>query len=316
MEQRRLGRNGPTVSSLGFGCGAVGGLMVRGEPAEQERAVARALDAGITYFDTAPLYGDGRSEESLGRALATLGSGARAVIGTKVRPAPAELGAPGAAIRRSIEASLRRLGRDRVDVLHLHTPVTRSLDLGPIVEAMGRAVEDGLVRLVGFTGLGDTDALHAVVDAGAFQTVQAYCNAINPSAVWPGASGDEQDFKGLARRAAGRGLGVLAIRVLAAGALAGATARHPVAGQVGRPLAAGAAYDEDVERAGARSRLATELGLESGLELGLRFALAAPGVATALVGLSSVDQLEDAIRWHGRGPLAPEAVERVVALAR
>jgi aryl-alcohol dehydrogenase-like predicted oxidoreductase len=302
------------VSSLGFGCGSVGGLMVRGEVAEQQRAVARALDAGITYFDTAPSYGDGRSEESLGRALANLGGGARALIGTKVRLAPTELAAPGAAVRRSLETSLRRLGRDRVDALHLHNPVTASLDLGPIVEAMRRAAEDGLVGRIGFTGLGETESLHEAVESGAFQTVQAYCNAINPSAIWPGASGGDQDFQGLARRAADRGVGVLVIRVLAAGALAGAIPRHPVAGPVGGPV--GGSYDEDVERAGALSRLAGELGLESSLELGLRFILAAPGIATALVGLSSVDQLEAAIRWHGRGPLAADAVERVLELAR
>jgi ribonuclease Z len=69
MNQRPLGSTGLTVSELGFGCGSVGGLMVRGDPADQRRAVARALDAGITYFDTAPSYGDGRSEENLGRAL-------------------------------------------------------------------------------------------------------------------------------------------------------------------------------------------------------------------------------------------------------
>ena len=53
MEQRPLGKTGLTVSALGFGCGAVGGLMVGGDPAEQRQAVSRALDAGITYFDTA-----------------------------------------------------------------------------------------------------------------------------------------------------------------------------------------------------------------------------------------------------------------------
>lgn len=60
MEQRTLGRTGLRVSALGFGCGAIGGLMVRGDPAEQRRAVAHAIQAGITYFDTAPSYGDGR----------------------------------------------------------------------------------------------------------------------------------------------------------------------------------------------------------------------------------------------------------------
>ena len=72
MEQRQLGRTGLKVSVLSFGCGAVGGLMTRGEPRDQERAVARALELGINYFDTAALYGNGTSETNLGRVLAKL----------------------------------------------------------------------------------------------------------------------------------------------------------------------------------------------------------------------------------------------------
>ena len=70
MQQRVLGKTGIRVSALGFGAGAIGGLLVRGDRPEQTRVVARALDAGITYFDTAPSYGDGRSEENLGAILA------------------------------------------------------------------------------------------------------------------------------------------------------------------------------------------------------------------------------------------------------
>ena len=55
MEYRDLGRTGLSVSLLGFGCGNVGGLLVRGTPAERERAVARAVELGVNYFDTAPL---------------------------------------------------------------------------------------------------------------------------------------------------------------------------------------------------------------------------------------------------------------------
>ena len=86
MEMRAFGRTGMPVSVLGFGCGAVGGLMVRGDAGEQERAVARALEAGVNYFDTAVQYGGGESEKNLGRALGRL-KPANAVIGTKVRPA-------------------------------------------------------------------------------------------------------------------------------------------------------------------------------------------------------------------------------------
>ena len=72
MEKRRFGRTGLDLSVLGFGCGAVGGLMVKGDAADQERAVWRALELGINYFDTAQMYGDGQSEINLGRVLKAL----------------------------------------------------------------------------------------------------------------------------------------------------------------------------------------------------------------------------------------------------
>src|SRR5579872_5214233 len=72
MELREFGRTGMRLSMLGFGCGGVGGLMVRGDPADQERAIARAIAAGVNYFDTAVQYGDGESETNLGRVLQKL----------------------------------------------------------------------------------------------------------------------------------------------------------------------------------------------------------------------------------------------------
>src|SRR5207247_7254838 len=89
MEMRTFGRTGLRISILGFGCGAVGGLMVRGEAADQERAVARALEAGVNYFDTAVQYGNGESEKNLGRALRKL-KPEGAIVGTKVRTPAAE----------------------------------------------------------------------------------------------------------------------------------------------------------------------------------------------------------------------------------
>src|SRR5262249_46875483 len=114
MEYRTLGRTGLRVSALGFGCGNIGGLMIRGTPAERERAVARAIDLGINYFDTAASYGDGQSEENLGRAIRALN--ARVLIGTKVRVPDVAASELPDAIVRGLEESLRRLGRERVDL--------------------------------------------------------------------------------------------------------------------------------------------------------------------------------------------------------
>src|SRR5947207_11655236 len=121
MEQRLLGRTGVRLSVLGFGCGAVGGLMVRGAAADQERAVALALDCGVNYFDTAAAYGAGESERNTGRVLKALG--AEVFLSTKFAIRPEDGGAIRAAIAASLEASLRRLGRDHVDLLQLHNRI-------------------------------------------------------------------------------------------------------------------------------------------------------------------------------------------------
>jgi len=84
METRIFGRTGIRLSVLGFGCGAVGGLMVRGDQLDQERTIARAIDAGVNYFDTAVQYGNGESEKNLGRILQQL-KPRNAIVGTKVR---------------------------------------------------------------------------------------------------------------------------------------------------------------------------------------------------------------------------------------
>jgi len=83
MEYRMLGRTGLEVSALGFGCGAVGGLLVKGDRKDMLRVVARAVELGITYFDTAPGYGDGISETSLGLVLEELKP--PVLVGTKVQ---------------------------------------------------------------------------------------------------------------------------------------------------------------------------------------------------------------------------------------
>src|ERR1043165_9471023 len=108
MQTRKFGRTGLDLSVLTFGCGAVGGLMTRGAPGDQERAVARALEAGINHFDTAPSYGDGASEQNLGRVLAALKPDV--IVSTKVR-VPAERNKD--AIAASLETSLRRPKRGR-----------------------------------------------------------------------------------------------------------------------------------------------------------------------------------------------------------
>ena len=125
MEQRKFGNTGLAVSRLTFGCGAVGGLMTKGDAADQDRAIGWARDHGINFFDTAASYGNGVSEENLGRALK--GNSDGLLISTKVGLSNDDLADVYGAITRSLDASLARLGLDHVDIFQLHNTLGLSL---------------------------------------------------------------------------------------------------------------------------------------------------------------------------------------------
>jgi aryl-alcohol dehydrogenase-like predicted oxidoreductase len=166
------------LSVLGFGCGAVGGLMVRGDPLDQERAIARAIAAGVNYFDTAVQYGNGESEKNLGRILQEL-KPTNAVVGTKVRLPSTEFERIADALATSLEGSLTRLRRDQVDIFHLHNPITEAGGgealtvqqvLDEVVPAFERLRQQGKTRFLGLTAIGDTTTLRRVIDARAFES--------------------------------------------------------------------------------------------------------------------------------------------------
>jgi aryl-alcohol dehydrogenase-like predicted oxidoreductase len=322
MEKRRLGRTGLEVSVLGFGCGAVGGLMVGGEPADQERAVARALELGINYFDTAAMYGNGRSETNLGRVVKSLKPDI--YIGTKVRVPPVAPRQIGEAITQSMEASLRRLQLERVDLFQLHNHITLreepgaftpQIVLGEVVPAFDRLREQGKTRFFGITAVGDTPALYEVVDAKAFDTAQVSYNALNPSAgTTVAADYPAHDFGNLLAHTESAGMGVIAIRVLAAGALSGTETRHPLGSPQVEPIGSGSSYRVDVERARRLEALVRDGFAASLVEAAIRFVIAHRAVSTALVGYSTLQQLEYAAAAVEKGPLPPEALNRLAAL--
>jgi aryl-alcohol dehydrogenase-like predicted oxidoreductase len=323
MEMRVFGRTGMQLSVLGFGCGAVGGLMVRGERLDQERTVARAIATGVNYFDTAVQYGNGESEKNLGRVLQRL-KPANAVVGTKVRVASADFGRIADAVTKSLDDSLARLRRDHVDIFHLHNALTATGGgealgirqvLDEVVPAFQRLREAGKTRFLGLTAVGDTAALHQAIDARAFDSAQVVYNMLNPSAATAlPANYPAQDYGRLFDHTGMAGVGVIGIRVLAGGALSGSAARHPIASPPPAPIGSAKNYDADVVRASRLMPLVKEDFAASLTEAATRFAISQPEIGTILVGMAAPEQFEDALAAVLKGPLPAAAFERLSAL--
>ncbi len=157
MQQRRLGRSGPLVSALGLGCMGMSQSYGPGDDAESMRTLNRAIELGVTLFDTAAVYGLGENERLVGRflkqrrpqvVLATKCGIVRAADGT-----PTALDGSPKEVKASCEASLERLGVDVIDLFYLHrvdpkTPIEES------VGAMADLVTAGKVRHLGLSEVG------------------------------------------------------------------------------------------------------------------------------------------------------------------
>ena len=321
MNYRKFGNTGIEVSEIGFGCGDVGGLMVRGEHAYQVRAVARAMELGINYFDAASRYGGGQSETNLGRVLKELS--AEVYVGTKYSLGEADPNDLKTGVIQSVEASLKRLGREQVDLIQLHDRISSQTDvsvraitvsdvLGEVREALEVLKFQGKARFYGMTGVGEPKGIHEVVASGLVSTVQTVYNLINASAGAAIPAGfDMPDYDRLIDLSAEKNVGVIVIRVLAAGALTGTSVRHPVAVQTVAPIGSGRDFQQDESRARQFAFIVDEGFAGDMPEASIRFALSNPGVSTVLVGYSDLEHLEKSVQYAAKGPLPAEALARL-----
>jgi uncharacterized protein len=219
VEYRPFGRTGVRVSALGFGGGPAGvpdylvpwDSASAGAQSSVENAVRRALEGGVTYFDTAPLYGAGISESLLGRALGADRS--RIFLATKT---PRADWTP-SGIRRSLEESLRRLRTDYVDLLQYHgnwysdEEALLILEHGGI-EAFERLKAEGKVRFLGFTAEGQNGAVDRLIASGRFDAMMITYNLIyQGGGAWRNGVNPPQSALSLARS---RSMGTAAMRTL------------------------------------------------------------------------------------------------------
>jgi aryl-alcohol dehydrogenase-like predicted oxidoreductase len=305
VKKRRLGRTGLQVCEVGFGGAGVGHAWGTTTDNECVRAVRCALDLGIDFFDTSPVYGAGKSEENLGAGLA--GRRDKIVLATKVRlQTEEERGDMAPAIRRSAEASLRRLRTDYVDILQIHHQVGdargRYLAVAdPPRYALRLSTEDGLafaaaardligegkVRFLGITAWdGDRLAIEALLASGAFDTAQILYNMLNQSAGSAPPPGFDDIDQGRALKSAEvHDIGVIGIRSHAAGALVD---------RLDRDVKPGSDVARDHRRAQKLAFL-NKPPFRTLSEVALRFCLDNPAVATVVPGFKNAAEVEEAV---------------------
>jgi aryl-alcohol dehydrogenase-like predicted oxidoreductase len=187
--------------------------------------------------------------------------------------------------------------------------------LDDVVPAFQRLRQQGKIRYLGISAVGDTAALHQVIDAGVFDSAQIVYNMLNPSAgeALP-QNYPAQDYGRLFDHTKAAGVGVVGIRVLAGGALSGSAERHPIASPAPEPIGSAMSYDADIDRARRLMPLVTEGFASSLTEAATRFALSHPAMGTLLVGMATPQQFEDALAAVEKGPLPQAALDRLAAL--
>jgi L-galactose dehydrogenase/L-glyceraldehyde 3-phosphate reductase len=320
MRKNLLGRTGLEISEIAFGGGTTGGILIKGDEMTRIAALKRALAGGINWIDTAPLYGNGASEETIGRHLHALEP--RPHVSTKVRIETKDHFDIRGAIERSLEASLTRLQTDRVALFQLHNQLgeavgdrpSLSVDqvLGPrgVADTFDRLQEQGLFQASGITVAGDTEACLEVIQSGRFQCAQVYYNAINPSAAWtrPPKTWNAQDFSTVMATCWRQNIGVLNIRVFAGGPLA--SSKRPERLVV---LTSGTDVENEMRCAGVVHKVLGD-SYGSPAQTALRFVLGNRDLASRIIGFSTLADLDEALKAVEAGPLPSMAITKLEGL--
>jgi aryl-alcohol dehydrogenase-like predicted oxidoreductase len=315
MRKSLFGRTGLEISEIALGGGVTGGILINANEATRWAALQRAVAGGVNWIDTAPLYGNGTSEETIGRHLSVLSP--RPQVSTKVRLDRDDMADIAGAIKRSLERSLKRLQLDRVALLQLHNqigtavgdrpPLSTRQVIDTVADAFDRLKEQGLIQASGISAVGSTSACLEVIESGRFDAAQIYYNAINPSAAWSRTTADwkGQKFCGLIAACWRLNMGMLAIRIWAGGPLASPRRPDQLA-----MMTSDTDLDNEVRCAAAvRAALGSSHGTPA--QVALRFTLGNRDLSSRVVGISELAQLDEALAAVERGPLPPEGIAKL-----
>jgi aryl-alcohol dehydrogenase-like predicted oxidoreductase len=298
MEHRALGRSGLVVSAVGIGCNAFAGRV---DQQGVDRIVGTAVDLGINLFDTADTYTRGASEEMLGVALR--GRRPDVVVATKFGMDMGGLNGPdhGARgsrryVRRAVEASLRRLGTDHIDLYQLHQP-DRTTPIEETLSALGELVAEGKVRYVGCSNFAAWEVAHAHHVAASLG-VPGFVSAQNEYSLYNRTAEDE-----LLPACRTLGLGVLPYFPLAYGLLTGKYRRGEQAPAGSRLALDGQRHRLDAaefDRVEELTAFAEARDIDL-LTLAVAGLAAQPGVGSVIAGVSRPEQVESnaaALAWR------------------
>jgi aryl-alcohol dehydrogenase-like predicted oxidoreductase len=312
MNYRPLGRTGLVVSEVGFGAWGIGGRTVEQtsygdtDDSVSLAALARALDRGITFFDTSAAYGDGHSEELIGQAVK--GRRANVVIASKAGydawDRPPDFSPT--AIIASTERSLRRLGTDYLDLLQLHNAPPDVLSAPDVGEAIRRLLDSGKIRAWGASSRSPQEALDAL-HAARSPVIQANFNMMDVRAI----------TCGLLDEAARAGAGFIARTPLCFGFLSGTIGpdtRFPAGDHRTRwPRT------QLMNWIGGARDLLEALSVEPGeaaVHAALRFCLSFPAVSSTIPGILRPEEADQNAAASGLGALEPRAVAAVLEINR
>lgn len=327
MNYRRVASADLMLSEIAFGCGGNAGLMVRGTLAEQESAVARALDLGITYFDNSPDYGTCSAEINLGQALKALR--ARPLVNTKVEIRAENLEDVAGHVVRSAEDSLRRLRIERIDVFQIHNgPTTNPVTLegrdykqlplehylGPrgAMEGLKRLKDAGKIRCAGFICRGGDGAdVRQLIETKEFALINVPYTLLNPSAGGPVAGARfRPDYGCVIEFARKHEVGAAVYAPLAGGFLSDEGIAGATAHAYSRALKDSESTTLNRAKAAAVRFLAEQTGM-SLAQVAYRFILANTSVTTVLGGFSSIAQMEEIVAVSGSGLFPPKLMARL-----
>jgi L-galactose dehydrogenase len=299
MDTVVLGRTGLEVSVAGLGCGGHSRLGQATGATEEEsvQLVRRALELGVTYVDTARSYG---TEEIVGRAL--VGRRDEVVLSTKAHPETREGPLSAAALRESVQLSLRRLETDYIDVFHLHGvgESTYRHSVEELVPEMERLRDEGAVRFVALSERFGGDPAHAMLQHAllddCWDVVMVGFNVLNPSA--------RTKVLTLTR---GKNIGVevmFAVR---------RALSHPdeLRRVVHRLVEEGFIAADELDPEDPLAFLIHEDGARSVVEAAYRFARHEPGCHVVLTGTGNADHLDENIASINSPPLPPMDSERL-----